>query len=154
MENAQKVSKHKGMVKMTTAEHSKVDRSDGSMTKGMMEKKDTTKMKMKTAEHIEMDRRDQTLTKRRMKEGDTNTISAANKRGTTMTTNNTEAHHEWKRRVRKTSKMTMTYVAHHEWKRGVCKSSKMTTTDVAHHKLKRGVRVVEGSHTCANGISA
>ena len=111
-------------------------------------------MKMKTAEHIELDRSNQTFTKGKMKKGDTNTISAANKRGTTMTTINTEAHQEWKRRVCKTSKMTMTDVAHHEWKRGVSKSSKMTTTDVAHHELKRGVRVVEGSHTCANGISA
>ena len=153
MENAQKVSKHKGMVKMTIAEHSKVDRSDRSMTKGKMKREDTEKME-KTAEHIEMDRRNQTLTKGKMKKGHTNTTSAANKRGTTMATINTEAHQEWKRSDRKTSKMTMTDVAHHEWKRGVSKSSKMTTTDVAHHELKRGVRVVEGSHTCANGISA
>ena len=64
------------------------------------------------------------------------------------------AHQEWKRRVCKCSKMTMIDVAHHEWKCGVSESVKMTTTDVAHHEWKRGVRVIEGSKTCGNGISA
>ena len=51
-------------------------------------------MKLKTAEHIELDRSNQTFTKGKMKNGDTNTISAANKRSKTMTTINTEAHQE------------------------------------------------------------
>ena len=89
MEIKQKVSKHQGMGKMTTAEHSKVNRSDRYMTKGKMKKEDTKKMKMKTAEHIELDRSNQTFTKGKMKKGDTNTISAATKRGKIMTAINT-----------------------------------------------------------------
>ena len=63
MEIKQKVSKHQGMGKMTTAEHSKVNRSDRYMTKGKTKKEDTKKMKLKTAEHIEVDRSNQTFTK-------------------------------------------------------------------------------------------
>ena len=49
------------------------------------------------------------------------TAAACNmvKRSETMMKNNIEAHHEWKRGVRKSSMMTMANVAHHEWKRRV-----------------------------------
>lgn len=122
--------------------------NSGGQTKGKHGRHFKNKvMKMKTAEYIELNR-SQSMTKRKRKKGDTNMISAANKRGKAMTMINTEAHQEWKPRVRKSSKMTMTDIDHHEWKRGISESSKMTTTDVAHHEWKRGVWVIEGSQTC------
>ena len=99
-----------GMTKTKIADHNRSNCNARSITKGKMKKVDTP------ADHNELKRSTQ------LKEVDKGMIAAAcnlAKCSGTVTKTNFEAHHEWKRRVSESSKMTMTDVAHHEWKHGV-----------------------------------